>query len=68
LENKDHVVAYFLYEVVKRFGRHPIYTDQELNHESAYRIYSRTTHINIHTDNSFPLDQGYVCGGLHGDG
>jgi hypothetical protein len=29
-EKKDHITAYFLKELVKRFGRHPVYTDGAL--------------------------------------
>jgi len=37
-EKKDHVIAFFLNELVKRFGKHPVYTDGALYYESACRI------------------------------
>jgi len=29
-EKKDHIIAYFLNELIKRFGKHPVYTDGAL--------------------------------------
>jgi len=37
-EKKDYIIAYFLNELVKRFDKHPAYTDGTLYYESACRI------------------------------
>jgi len=44
-EKKDHVIACFLNELVKRFGRYPVYTDGALYYESACRILGLEHHV-----------------------
>jgi len=44
-EKKDHIIAYFLNELVKRFGKHPVYTDGALYYESACRILGLEHHV-----------------------
>jgi len=44
-EKKDHIIACFLKELVKRFGRHPVYTDGALYHDSTCRIIGLEHHV-----------------------